>query len=125
MSPAVYCGDFTVERTVLLGSIPMEEESGLFLRTLWVLADPLAGDHANYWILTLGRFAAGGFKTERSLPFPDGFPASPQSVTLTPEIRVSRGDVLVLRATPTGSSASPLTGLSVIPEYARSGSRAR
>lgn len=125
MSPALHCGDFTVERTVLLGSIPNEEESGLLLRTLWFLADPLNGDPANFWILEIGRYAVGGFKVERRFSFADGFPAGPLSVALNPEIRFSRGDVLALRATPTGDDASPLTGLSIIPEYARSGSRVR
>lgn len=125
ISPAIPCGDFTVERTVLLGAIAMEEESGAFLRVLWVLADPIGGDAANYWKLEIGRFAAGAFKAERALPFPDGFPSGPRSFVLSPSIRFSRGDVLALRATPTGASATPLTGLSVIPEYARSGSRVR
>lgn len=125
IATAIPCGDFTVERTVLIGAIAPEDESGLLLRTIWFLADPLRGDAANYWILTIGRFAVGAFKTERSIPFPDGFPVGPVSKTMTPAIRFSRGDVLALRATPTGSSAAPLTGLSIIPEYARSGSRVR
>lgn len=125
IAPAIYCGDFTAERTVLLGAIPTEEESGEFLRTLWVLADPLRGDPANYWILTIGRFASGAFKIERGLPFPAGFPAGPVNLSMSPAIRFSRGDVFALRATPTGNAASPLTGLSVIPEYARTGSRVR
>lgn len=125
IAPAIYLGDFTAEFTRPIGSIPPEVESGEYLRTLWIFADPIRGDASNFWILTIGRYAVGGFKAERSLSFPDGFPGTPMSFTMTPEIRVSRGDVLALRATPTGASASPLTGLSVIPEYSRSGSRVR
>lgn len=124
-TPAIYCGDFHAERAALLGMVSPESDGGELLRTLWFLADPLRGDPSNYWVLTIGRYATGAFKSERSFPFPAGFPAGPVRVSLTPEIRVSRGDVLALRATPTGGDASPLTGLSVIPEYARSGARAR
>lgn len=125
ISPAIYLGDFTAESIRPIGSIAPEVESGEYLRTLWIFADPITGDAANHWVLTVGRYAVGGFKTERSLPFPDGFPGTPVSFTMTPEIRVSRGDVLALQARPTGENASPLTGLSVIPEYAHSGSRVR
>lgn len=125
ISTAISCGDFTVERTVLLGAITQEEETGLFMRTLWILADQIAGDPSNYWVLTIGKFAIGNFKSERSLPFPGGFPVGPVPITLTPGIRISRGDLIALRATPTGDAATPLTGLSVIPEYAITGSRVR
>lgn len=123
--PAVYLGDFTAERTVLLAGLPPEAETGEFLRSIAILADPLRGDPANCWVLTIGRFAAGAFKSVHNLPFPEGFPAVPVRVSFTPEIPVSRGDLLAIRVTPTGGAASPLTGLSVVPEYAKSGARAR
>ncbi len=125
VSPAIYLGDFAAEATRLLGSIPNESDGGEFLRRLWITADAIAGDPANYWVLTIGRFASGSFKAERSLPFPQGFSGSPVSVELTPPVRFARGDMLALRATPTGDDASPLTGLSIIPDYARTGARAR
>jgi hypothetical protein len=124
-SPATYLGDFTAERTVLLSSLAPDAENGEFIRTLCILADPLRGDPSNYWVLTLGRFASSDFQPVRSLPFPQGFPEGAFRVSLDPEIPVSRGDLFAIRATPTGGSTSPLTGLSVVAEYARSGARAR
>lgn len=124
-TPAIYLGDFAAERTRPIGSIPPEEDGGEFLRMLWITADPLAGDPSNYWLLTIGRYAQGAFKAERALPFPDGFSGGIISVALTPPIRFSRTDVLGLNVKPTGSNTSPLTGLSIIPDYALSGARAR
>lgn len=125
VSPAIFLGDFYEERTRPIGAIPPESETGELLRTIWISADTLKGDPSNYWVLTIGRYAAGAFKSEKSIPFPQGFPVGFVSIRLTPEIRISRGDVLALQAKPTGDETSPLTGLSVIPEYARTGSRVR
>lgn len=122
---AVNLGDFTAERTVLFAGLPPEADGGEFLRELSILADPLRGDPSNYWVLTIGRFAAGAFKSVHSLPFPQGFPAVPVRVSFSPEIPVSRGDLFAIRVTPTGGATSPLTGLSVVAEFTKSGARAR
>lgn len=122
---AVYCGDFTVERTVLLASIPLEAETGMTVRTLWVLADTQEALPTDYWVLTVGKYSGGPFRAIRTIPFPEGFSDKPQRVSLDPEVPMSRGDMLALRVYPTGASAVPLTGLSVIPEYALTSARAR
>lgn len=121
----VVIGDCTEERTVLLASLPSESPAGTFIRALWVLAEPLSGDPSHYWKLVLGRFGVAGFEATWTIPFPQGFPVGPRRVALEPEVRVSRGDMVALRVSPTSSAASPLSGLSVMPEFADSGARAR
>lgn len=121
----VYCGDFTEERTVLLASVPEESVMGTTLRTLWVLADQQDPAPEAHWVLTIGTYGEGPFKAIRAIPFSGGFSGTPQRVDLTPEIPVGRGQLMALKATPTANNATPLTGLSVIPEYAMTGARAR
>ena len=84
-SPAIYLGDFFVQRTRLIGSIEPEQDGGELLRTLWVCSDPLNGDPANHWVLSIGRYATGEFKADRAFAFPQGFPGGPVRVDLTPK----------------------------------------
>jgi hypothetical protein len=121
----VYCGDFTEERTTLLSSVPLDAASGTTMRTLWVLADRQASEPSNYWVLTIGSFGTGSFRAIRTIPFAGGFSGLPQRVSLDPEVPMQRGELMALRVAPTGDSATPLTGLSVIPEYAMTGAKVR
>lgn len=127
IDPAISFGEtLTDERTRLLGSVPIETDTGSFLRALVVAADPQLPDPGNIWSLLVGEWALGGaFRLLHRKQFTEGFPEGPQRIDLDPEIGVRRGAVLALRISPSGSTATPLTGLSVIPEYAFSGGRTR
>lgn len=121
----VYCGDFTEQRDVLLSSVPLDSATGTTVRTLWILADRQEPSPTDYWVISIGTFSKGTFKAIKTLPFSGGMPSIPQRISLDPEVPISRGEMLALRVYPTGQSATPLTGLSVIPEYALTGARAR
>ena len=122
----VYLGDFAEEGTRLLGRVPGEAEGGRVLRSVWVLADPLDGDPTRYWTLTVGRFESGPFISEVATSFPQGFATTPVRVDFGANgVRVPRGSLLAIRATPSGPDTVPLTGVSVIPVYAESSPRAR
>jgi len=125
IATAVCLGVFSVQRTALLASIPLEAGTGLSLRSLAVSAVPMDGDPTAYWVMRVGSISARGFVTLASEPFSVGFGEVPRVVSFTPELPMRAGTMLAIRMTPTSSAASPITGLSVVPDFALTGARAR
>lgn len=122
---AVYLGDFTEERTTLLGVVSRDQKTGLLLRGLWVLADPLEPLGPTYWTLAVGTFESREFVASRTVSLQSGVPATPFRVDFDPEVRVPIGSLLAVRLIPSGTDAVPLTGVSVVPEYVLTSARAR
>lgn len=116
--PAVYCGDFTEERTVLFVAIPTESVRAEEIRSLWVLTDPLRGDQTAHWTLVIGTWGAGEFEVRQAFPFPGGFPGAPVRLSLQPAMPVRRGELLCVRFVPSLGAVEPLTGVSVLPMFA-------
>lgn len=114
--------DCIVEQEMFLGSLNADAVTGETLRAMWILAKPILGDPSAYWVLTIFAWDGGKYTELRSLHMVNGFPGTPFRVSFDPEIRIERGETLVLRATPTGASV-PLTGLGVIPEYGQISTR--
>ena len=123
-SPAVFLGDFSeVERTVLLASLPPDVD-GIQVRRLWIGAYPVAADRSAHWVMTLGVLSVSGFTGLSAIALNEGFGTVPRVVTFPRELPVPSGAALAVRLTPSGD-AEPLTGLSVIPEFAVFGARRR
>ena len=123
-SGAIFLGDFSaVERTVLLASLPLEVD-GIQLRRVWLSAYPVAADRSAHWVLTLGVLSQSGFSGLTAIALDSGFGETPRVVTFGREVPVPSGSALAVRLTPSGD-AEPITGLSIIPEFAVFGSRRR
>lgn len=123
-SSAVFLGDFDeVARTVLLASLPPDTD-GIQLRRVWLSAYPVRGDRSAHWIATFGVLTQAGFTGLSAIALDSGFGDVPRVVTFPRELPVPSGAALAVRLTPSGD-AEPLTGLSVIPEFAVFGARRR
>lgn len=123
-SPAVFLGDFDeVERTVLLASLPPDVD-GIQLRRVWLSAYPVAADRSAHWVLTLGVLSQSGFSGLSAIALDSGFGDTARVVTFARELPVPSGSALAVRLTPSGD-AEPITGLSIIPEFAVFGARRR
>lgn len=125
VSTAVFLGDFSVERTTLLAGVPLEAETGAFLRRVTILAAPMDGDPTAHWVLRIGTLSQTGFSALAAVTFSAGFSVTPRVVSFAPELAIAAGATLAVRLTPTSGAASPITGLSIIPEFALTGARAR
>lgn len=118
-TPAIYLGDFTAERSVLIAIVPQDAEEGDQLRAIHLLVgETLEPDSANYWLLQLGVGATGQFKI--SAPEVSLAGGLTVNVVLTVPFNdpalFSRGARLMARLTPRGSPP-PLVGLSMAPEW--------
>ena len=116
---AVFCGDFTAERTVLLGYVPLDAAEGAQVRAIHLLAgERLGPDSQNYWLAQLGRLSTGAFKILTPETSCDGgFTANvARSIQYPDPPLLSRGDMLALRMSPRGKP-STLVGLSAVVEW--------
>lgn len=116
--PAMYLGDFTSERTVLLAMVPPEAPGSAFVRALHVLSgEGTASDVLNHWVLRLIAYTGSTARqAAKEVAFPQGFTTVPMLVPLRDPATVKKGDKLALTLTPRGAP-SPVTGLCIIVEW--------
>ncbi len=115
----VFCGDFTVMRTVLLGVIPQDALSGGQVRALHVLAaETQAPDPYNHWVLQLGVLEGGKFRQAApEVSLAGGLVANVgREIAYQDAVIFPKGSRVALRPVPTGN-APPLAGLSVVVEW--------
>ena len=119
--PGAFLGDFTAERAVLLGCVPLDALAGLQMRAIHLLAgEALAPDPQNFWVLQVGRVSTGTFEMlAPETSFAGGFAANvarTATVAFAQPVVYSRGDLVAVRLSPRGSPP-PLVGLSAVPEW--------
>jgi hypothetical protein len=124
MFPAAFLGDFSTERSVLLGVIPDYADDGENIRAVHVLVgEDVSLNGQDYWVLQLGAIREGTFKARVEIQQKAKLTANvPRRFEIADPVLLAKGDKFTARLSPRGLPPQ-LVGLSIVIEWGVHASR--